>query len=31
MKKILLYKLNYFPRPYTSKKKIKVELDFSNY
>ena len=31
MKKILLYKLNYFPRPYTSKNKIKVELDFSNY
>ena len=30
--KILLYKMNYFPKPYTrSKNKIKVELGLSNY
>ena len=32
MKKILLYKLSYFPAPYTrSKSKIKVELDLPNH
>ena len=31
IKKISLYKMNYFPEPYTfSKNKIKVELNFSN-
>ena len=31
-KKIPLYKMSYFPEPYTyGKSKIKVELDFSNY
>ena len=30
--KILLYKMSYFPEPYTrGKNKIKVESDFSNY
>ena len=32
IKKILLYKMSYFPEPYTRRKsKIKVELDLSNY
>ena len=32
MKKILLYKMSYFPEPYTcSKNKLKIELDLSNY
>ena len=32
IKKILLYKLSYFPDPYThSKNEIKVEVDFSNF
>ena len=32
IKKILLYKMSYFPEPYTrSKNKIKTELDFSDY
>ena len=32
IKKILLYKMNYFPKPNTSNKnKIKDELDLSNY
>ena len=32
IKKILFYKMSYFPEPYThSKKKIKVELDLYNY
>ena len=32
IKKILLYKMNYFPEPYTRRKsEIKVELDLSNY
>ena len=32
IKKILLYKINYLPEPYTRiKNKIKVELDLSNY
>ena len=31
-KKISLYKMNYFPGPYSySKNKIKVELDLSKY
>ena len=31
-KKILLYKMFYFPEPYTrSKNKIKAELDLSNH
>ena len=31
-KKDILYKMSYFPQPYThSKNKIKAELDFSNY
>ena len=31
IKKILLYKMSYFPEPYTrSKNKIKVDLDLSN-
>ena len=32
IKKIQLYKMSYFPEPYTcSKNKIKVELSSSNY
>ena len=32
IKKISLYKMSYFPEPYTRRKsKIKVELDLSNY
>ena len=32
IKKILLYKMSFFPEPYTrSKNKIKIELDFSDY
>ena len=32
IKKILLYKMSFFPEPYTrSKNKIKTELDFSDY
>ena len=32
IRKISLYKMSYFPKPYTrSKNKIKVELDLSNY
>ena len=32
IKKILLYKMSYFPEPHNhSKKKIETELDFSNY
>ena len=32
IKKILLYKMSYFPVPYTySKNKIEVELDLANY
>ena len=32
IKKILLYKISYFPDPYVrSKNKIKVELGLSNY
>ena len=31
IKKILLYKMSYFTEPYTSKNKIEVELDLSNY
>ena len=32
IKKMSLYKMSYFPEPYTySKNKIKVELDLSNY
>ena len=32
IKKILLHKMSYFPKPYShNKSKIKVELDFSNY
>ena len=32
IKQISLYKMSYFPDPYTrSKSKIKVELDLSNY
>ena len=32
VKLILLYKVSYFPEPYSrSKNKIKVELDLSNY
>ena len=32
IKKILFYKMSYFPEPYTrSKNKIKVELELSNY
>ena len=32
IKKILLYKISYFPEPYTcSKSKVKVELDLSNF
>ena len=32
IKKILLYKMSYFPEPHThSKNKIEVELDLSNY
>ena len=31
MKKILLYKISYFPEPILSKNEIKFELNFSNY
>ena len=32
IKKILLYKMSYYPEPYTrGKKKMKAELDLSNY
>ena len=32
IKKVLLYKMSYFPEPYThSRNKRKVELDLSNY
>ena len=32
IKKISLYRMSYFPKPYTrSKNKIKVKLDLSNY
>ena len=32
IKEILLYKMSYFPEPYSINKiKIKVELDLSNY
>ena len=32
IKKILLYKMSYYPKPYTrGKKKMKAELDLSNY
>ena len=32
IKKILLYKMSYFPQPYTHiKNKIKAEWDLSNY